>query len=203
MLRIRGNVDHLLDMASVLQEEATRENIVSVFDDGGYRELLLTRMFGLRKVAGRGGDDAIDDETGNRYELKTVNLIDTSGNLRRKPGITTCHHVNHEIIYRYRHVTGFLVGIFYINTPVRVYEVPIAALEHYFTAWETRLNTEAGLLHINNPKFNFDDIINHGHLLSHDARYDIYFQTVAGRTTGAILTSLHTTLRGIHTGRVR
>lgn len=198
MLRIRGEVTHLLEMARTLQEEATRENIISVFDDGGYRELLLIRMFGLRRVAGRGGDDGIDVATGNRYELKTVNLIDTSGELRRKPGITTCHHVNHDIIRRYRAVHGFVVGIFYINEPVRIYEVPIAELEPYFVAWENRLNTEQGLEHINNPKISFDDVINHGSLLFHDERYDVYFQTVAGRTSEAIMATLHTTLRNIY-----
>lgn len=175
-LKIKEDVKYLLDLADALQKEATKENIISVFDDGGFRELLLTKIFGLKKMAGRHGDDGLDEETGNQYELKTVNLIDTKGELRFRPGITTCHHVNDEIIKRYRAVSGFLVGIFYINDPVRIYEVPTKALEPYFTMWENRLKTEKGLEHINNPKFSFVDIINNGILHYHDKQYDEYFE---------------------------
>lgn len=177
-LKIREDVTYLLELADALQKEATKENIISVFDDGGFRELLLTKMFGLKKMAGRHGDDGLDEETGKHYELKTVNLIDTKGELRFRPGVTTCHHVNEEIITRYRAVSGFLVGIFYINEPVRIYEVPTEALEPYFSAWENRLRTEAGLKHINNPKISFNDILNNGVLHYHDKRYDEYFKTL-------------------------
>ncbi len=51
-------------------------------------------------MAGRHGDDGFDEETGKQYELKTVNPIETKGELRCRPGITTCHHVNDEIITR-------------------------------------------------------------------------------------------------------
>lgn len=175
-LKIKEDITYLLKLADALQVEATKENIISVFDDGGFRELLLTKMFGLKKMAGRHGDDGIDLETGNKYELKTVNLINTKGELRVRPGITTCHHVNYEIIKRYRAVSGFLVGIFYINDPVRIYEVSTKILEPYFTRWENRLNTEKELKHINNPKISFTDIINRGILHYHDKQYDIYFE---------------------------
>ncbi|MFB4260942.1 hypothetical protein ACE106_17495 [Shouchella clausii] len=174
----KSEICHLLDMANVLQDEATKNNIIHVFDDGGYRELLLTKMFGLQKIAGRHGDDGIDIGTGKQYELKTVNLIDTKGKLRHKPGITTCHHVNHEIIKRYRAVSGFLIGIFYINDPARIYEVPPKALEHHFKKWESRLLNEENLKHINNPKIPFLDIINEGILHYQDEMYDVYFEAI-------------------------
>lgn len=177
-LTIKEDVTYLLKMADVLQNEATKSNIISVFDDGGYRELLLTKMFGLSKVAGRHGDDGVDLETGNQYELKTVNLIDTKGNLRIRPGITTCHHVNHEIINRYRAVEAFLVGIFFINEPVRIYEISPQKLEPYFKQWEDRLNNEPNLNHINNPKISFVDIMNQGTLLYQNKEYDAYFNTI-------------------------
>lgn len=174
-----NTISHLLDMADVLQKEANKNNITNVFDDGGYRELLLTKMFGLTKMPGRHGDDGIDPLTGNQYELKTVNLINTSNFIRIKPGITTCHHVNHDIIKRYRSVAGFIVGIFYINDPVRIYEVSAENLETYFKNWENRLNTEGHLEHINNPKFSFEDIINFGVLHYKDSKYDEYFETLS------------------------
>lgn len=175
-------IAHLLDLAKQLQTEANKQNIIHVFDDGGYRELLLVKMFGLTKIPGRHGDDGIDPETGYQYELKTVNLVDTSGNLRLKPGITTCHHVNHEIIERYRNVKGFLIGIFYINDPARIYEIPTEVFEPYYSLWENRLNTEKGLNHINNPKFHFEYVLEHGILHYHNEKYDDFFNTGKNRT---------------------
>lgn len=174
-LTVKEDISHLLDMADTLQREANEHNIIHVFDDGGYRELLLVKMFGLTRLPGRHGDDGIDPETGAQYELKTVNLIDTSGNERRNPGITTCHHVNHEIIRRYRSVSGFLVGIFYLGIPARIYEVHPEDLENHFTKWENRLINEENLNHINNPKIPFRDIINNGILHYHDSEFDRYF----------------------------
>lgn len=196
-LTIKEDISYLLDMADVLQKEATDHNIISVFDDGGYRELLLTKMFGLNKMAGRHGDDGIDEATGQKYELKTVNLIDTEGKLRIKPYITTCHHLNNEIIKRYRSVNGFLVGIFYINEPARIYEIHPNKLESSLTHWENRLHSETGLIHINNPKFSFLDIINNGALLYKDIKYDIYFDTIIAnaRITPTLKTLIDTTLK--------
>ncbi|MHB1681202.1 MAG: PDDEXK family nuclease [Bacilli bacterium] len=171
-LHIRDHADKILALADAIQQEADKYDIIHVFDDGGYRELLLLKMFGLKKLAGRGGDDCIDPETGQQFELKTVNLIDTSGNLRKTPGITTCHHINHEVIERYRKVSAWIVGIFYFNRPVRIYEVPTLALELYFLKWEKRLLVEEELSHINNPKIPFQEVLKHGIKHYHDENYD-------------------------------
>lgn|GEM_PF-3426191 len=153
-LSIKGQIEDVLGLASKLQKYGTKKNIVSVFDDGGYRELLLATLFDLRLHLGRQGDDAYD-ELGNNFELKTVNLVDTSGKLRIKPGITTCHHVNQEIINRYRNLHAWLVGIFFINEPVEIYEISADKLESYLKTWEEQLKQST---HINNPKIRFDDI---------------------------------------------
>lgn len=178
-LIVKTSVKDLIELADGLQAEANKHNIIHVFDDGGYRELLLVKMFGLTRLPGRHGDDGLDPTTGFQYELKTVNLINTKGELRNKPGITTCHHVNHEIIKRYRAVSGFLVGIFHINKPARIYEVSAAALEPHFAKWEQRLLTEEGLKHINNPKIPYCDIVDKGILHYHDPDYDEYFTMCA------------------------
>ena len=68
-LSIKGNIDELLVLASKLQKYGTEKDIVSVFDDGGYRELLLATLFGLKLHKGRQGDDAYDEQ-GQNYELK-------------------------------------------------------------------------------------------------------------------------------------
>lgn len=157
-LSITGKIGELLELAAKLQKYGTDKNIVSVFDDGGYRELLLSTLFDIKLHTGRHGDDAYD-ESGNNFELKTVNLVDTSGNLRIKPGITTCHHVNQEIINRYRNLHAWLVGIFFVNEPVAIYEVPAEKLEPYLKIWEEQVKDKG---HINNPKIRFDDIRNMG-----------------------------------------
>lgn len=158
-LQISGNISELIDIAAKLQKFGTEKNIVSVFDDGGYRELLLATLFGLNLHVGRHGDDVTDSD--NNYEFKTVNLVDTSGKLRKNPGITTCHHVNHEIIRRYRNLHGWLIGIFFINEPVEIYELPASTFSSYLDAWENRLNTEL-IGHINNPKIRFSDVREQG-----------------------------------------
>lgn len=175
MLQIKGNITELIEIAAKLQKFGTEKNIVSVFDDGGYRELLLATLFGLELHVGRHGDDVIG--TNNNFELKTVNLVDTSGKLRKNPGITTCHHVNHEIIRRYRHLHGWLIGIFFINEPVEIYELSADAFSEYLDAWENRLNTE-NIGHINNPKIRFSDVRSKGTL--HYENKDLVAKYIGG-----------------------
>jgi hypothetical protein len=170
----KGDIEDIVKMADKVQEEANKYNIIHVFDDGGYRELLLLKLFNLKKIPGRLGNDAIDPLTKLNYELKTVNLINTKGKSRRKPGISTCHHVNNKIIDRYRGIKSWIIGIFYINKPVRIYEMQRENLEKYFIYWENKLNKE-DKTHINNPKIKFDDVINKGILLYSNSDYDSYF----------------------------
>lgn len=156
VIKATGDMKQLLSLAAALQVHGTKKDVVSVFDDGGFRELLLSTLFDLKLHNGRHGDDAYDSD-GNNYELKTVNLVDTSGNLRKNPGITTCHHVNAEIIKRYRNLHAWIVGIFFINEPVEIYELHPSHISHYLDAWEAVIGT-SGISHINNPKIKFSDL---------------------------------------------
>jgi len=160
MLSIKADITEILELAAKLQEHGTKNEIVSVFDDGGYRELLMGKLFGLQLHKGRHGDDATDSE-GHNYELKTVNLVDTSGKLRKNPGVTTCHHVNPIIIQRYRGLHAWLVGIFFVNEPVEIYELDPQFVSRTLDTWENRLRDE-DITHINNPKLKFQDIREHG-----------------------------------------
>lgn len=160
MLKATNDISIILELAAKLQYYGTRNEIVSVFDDGGYRELLMGELFDLDLHKGRHGDDATDSE-GRNYELKTVNLVDTSGRLRKNPGVTTCHHVNFEIIKRYRGLHAWVVGIFFINEPVEIYELDPKFIEQYLNQWQSRLENE-NITHINNPKIKMTDVREHG-----------------------------------------
>lgn len=160
MLKAKNDINQILDLATALQEIGTANEIVSVFDDGGYRELIMGKLFGLDLHKGRHGDDATDEQ-GFNYELKTVNLVNTSGKLRKNPGITTCHHVNHDIIKRYRNLHSWIIGIFFINEPVEIYELDPQYLAYTLDQWEKRLNNEP-ITHLNNPKLKLADVRSSG-----------------------------------------
>ncbi len=54
------------------QQLATKHGIADVFQDNGGKLLQIILLTGLRVMAGREGNDAVDDE-GREYELKSVN----------------------------------------------------------------------------------------------------------------------------------
>lgn len=149
------DVARLVALAHPLELEANRLGIFNVFDDGGYRTLLLLEMLGLKKArVGRLGDDACDAD-GRTFELKTVNLVDTQGREKRSyPGVTTEHTLRAENVRRYRATHAWVVGVFKANTPLDVHVVPTSALEPFFKAWEARIK-QAGNKEINNPKIPF------------------------------------------------
>src|SRR6266511_4188859 len=97
-----GRIDAIIELGSQLQDLATEHRIHNVFDDGGYKELILLTLFGLKKLE-REGDDATDAD-GNRYEVKTVARVDSRGRVKRNLGITTEHTLTRANIERYRRV---------------------------------------------------------------------------------------------------
>ena len=76
------------------QALATRHGIDDVFQDNGGKLLQVLLLTGLRVIAGREGNDAID-ENGNEFELKTVNVL-------KQKQFTTHHHLNPRILEKYR-----------------------------------------------------------------------------------------------------
>ena len=84
-----GNINDLLAMGERLQEAATGRAIHNVFDDGGYKELLLLTLFTLSKLD-RVGDDA-EDAQGRRYEIKTVARVSAAGKRKTCLSVTTEH----------------------------------------------------------------------------------------------------------------
>lgn len=153
-LTLSGDVQHIIELARPLEALANQAGIYNVFDDGGYRTLLLITMFDLKKPPGRLGDDATAAD-GRTFELKTINLINTKGEERTTyPGITTEHTLRQENINRYRKTSSWLIGVFKGNIPLDVWEVESSKLEPYYSLWETRI-AHAPNHEINNPKIPF------------------------------------------------
>lgn len=161
-LKLTGDVHHLIELAAPLEREANAVGIFNVFDDGGYRTLLMLKMFGLAKPqAGRLGDDARDSH-GRTYELKTINLIDTKGGLKDKyPGVTTEHTLRQENVDRYRACFAWLIGVFQGNQPLDVWMIRSSALEPHYKEWEKKI-AGAPNRETNNPKIPMAFVIEHG-----------------------------------------
>ena len=152
-----GDIRPLVEMGFALQTIATEHNIHNVFDDSGYKELLLLRLFNLRKLY-REGDDA-EDELQRRYEIKTVARVSSTGEVKRSLGVTTEHTLTQANIERYRAVYLWIVAVFKQSEPEVIYEITPGELEPFFKEWEIRLAGMQALaeprsapVHINNPK---------------------------------------------------
>jgi hypothetical protein len=162
-----GDIREVVEMGIALQAVATEHNIHNVFDDGGYKELLLLRLFNLRKLY-REGDDA-EDEEGRRYEIKTVARVSSIGEMKRTLGVTTEHTLTQANVDRYRAVFLWIIAVFNQSEPEAIYEITPAALEPFFSTWETRLaemqavaDPGSAPVHINNPKIPLKYVIEHG-----------------------------------------
>jgi hypothetical protein len=148
-----GDIRPLIKMGVALQAVATKHGIHNVFDDNGYKELLLLTLFGLRKLR-REGDDAIDAQD-RRYEMKTVARISSDGVRKSSLNVTTEHTMTLANIDRYRRGFMWIVAVFEGPRPEVVYEITPAALEPFFAKWEAILTGSEGAPardHINNPK---------------------------------------------------
>ncbi len=150
-LKLTGAVQHIIELAAPLEAEANQKGIFNVFDDGGYRTLLMLTMFDLTKPPGRLGDDAVDRH-GHRFELKTINLINTRGELKKSyPGVTTEHTLRQRNVDRYRACSAWLIGTFKGNQPLDIWVVASKVLEPYYRHWEQQI-AAAPNSEINNPK---------------------------------------------------
>jgi hypothetical protein len=162
-----GDIRQVVEMGIALQAIASQHNIHNVFDDGGYKELLLLRLFNLHKLY-REGDDAEDDD-GRRYEVKTVARVSSTGVVKRSLGITTEHTLTQANIDRYRQVFLWIVAVFNQSEPEAIYEITPAALEPFFRDWERKLAAQEAVAqvgsaprHINNPKIPLKFVLDNG-----------------------------------------
>lgn len=162
-----GDIWDVVELGIRLQRLAGQHNIHNVFDDGGYKELLLLRLFKLRKLY-REGDDA-EDEEGRRYEIKTVARVSSNGKIKTSLSVTTEHTLTLTNIDRYRNVHLWIVAVFRQSEPEAIYEVPPDKLEVFFSRWEGQLRGMQAVaargsapVHINNPKIPLGHIIRNG-----------------------------------------
>jgi hypothetical protein len=162
-----GDISAIVELGSRLQTKASAHNIHNVFDDGGYKELLLLTLFNLKKL-NRTGDDAVD-ATGRQYEIKTVARVSANGIRKPSLSVTTEHTLTIDNLRRYRRVHLWIVAVFDQAQPEAIYEITSAALEHYFGYWERRLREQTVLrvtggapVHLNNPKIPLSFIEQHG-----------------------------------------
>jgi hypothetical protein len=141
-----------------------------VFDDGGYKELLLLELFNLTKGGGRVGNDATD-MLGREYEIKTVARLNFKGERKKSLSITTEHTLTLDNIDRYRSVHLWIVAVFDQSTPEAIYEIHPRNLEPYFAQWEATLQKQIEIdarrgggarPHLNNPKIPLNFVARHG-----------------------------------------
>lgn len=182
-----GDIRPLVEMGVQLQRQASARHIHNVFDDGGYKELLMLTLFDLRKLD-REGDDA-EDSDGRRYEMKTVARVNARGQRKASLSVTTEHTLTLTNIDRYRRTFLWIVAVFDQSQPEAIYEITPAALEPYFSNWENRLLGQAEARatgsapdHLNNPKIPLSFIAKHGTRVWPAADLHLPLQVEAGLT---------------------
>lgn len=138
-----------------LQELADKHGIHDIFQDNGGKLLQVLLLTGLKVLPGREGNDAIDD-SGNEYELKSVNTLLTKS-------FSTHHHMNPTIIEKYRKV-DWIFAVYEGIKLLSIHQLTPADLEFYYNKWETKWYDDGGK-DINNPKIPLKYVLEHGKVL--------------------------------------
>ena len=125
-----------------LKQLAREYGIFDIFQDNGGKVVQLLIKLGLKTSPGREGNDAIDQE-GGEYELKTINYALTNQ-------VSTHHHLNKDILDKYRKVKAWYFGIYEHSDLWEVWKVPPSALEDLFQHWELQIDQKGK--EPNNPK---------------------------------------------------
>lgn len=154
----RSDLERLQTALAAIQELQSLANeygINDVFQDNRGKVLQVLILLGLRISPGREGNDAIDAEE-NEYELKTINRL-----LSRS--VTTHHHLNLDILAKYRAVRAWYIAVYEGIVLKAIYKVDSASLEPKFSYWESRIR--GGMESINNPKIPLGLIEREGELV--------------------------------------
>ena len=126
------------------QNLADEYGINDILQDNGGKVLQVLILLGLRGSPGREGNDAVDEE-GNEYELKTINR-----SLRKNAGVTTHHHLNQDILKKYRGVKAWYIAIYESVELREIWMVMPSELEPLFQQWEEKIIANG--IPLNNPK---------------------------------------------------
>ncbi|HEJ9415054.1 TPA: restriction endonuclease [Proteus mirabilis] len=134
------------------QDLALKHGINDIFQDNGGKLLQVLLITGLTVLPGREGNDAVDN-TGQEYELKSINIDLTKG-------FSTHHHMNPVIIAKYRQVP-WIFAIYRGIAIESIYRLEPKDLEFYYNKWERKWYSD-GHKDINNPKIPVKYVIEHG-----------------------------------------
>ena len=134
------------------QKLASKHGIDDIFQDNGGKILQVLLITGLRRVAGREGNDAVDDD-GQEYELKSVNIALTKS-------FSTHHHMNPTIIAKYRKVP-WIFAVYRGIELLEIYRLEPIDMEPWYRKWEDKWHADGGK-DINNPKVPLSYVREHG-----------------------------------------
>lgn len=137
-----------------LTQLAQTFGIDDIFQDNGAKILQQCIYMNMKKLKDREGNDAVD-ELGNEWELKSANEMLVSG-------FSTHHHLNHDVLAKYRTVP-WMFSFYNHSHLTEIYVMSAADLEPLFQIWESDLNgtkvRRSGVKgkrdHLNNPKIPF------------------------------------------------
>ena len=155
-----SDIDRLqsaFDGIGEMQKLADEYGINDILQDNGGKVLQVLILLGLRISPGREGNDAIDTDN-NEYELKTLNRA-----LNKNAGVTTHHHLNGDILNKYRSVKAWYIAVYEGIQLIEIYKVSPSILEEKFRQWEIKLQTQDS---INNPKIPMK-LVRQGELVYH------------------------------------
>jgi hypothetical protein len=137
-----AELTRLMPSIRELQCLASKHGIDDIFQDNGGKILQILLCTGLTVLTGREGNDA-RDENGREYELKSVNI-------RLTQSFSTHHHMNPQIIAKYRQV-DWVFAVYDGIELVEIYLLTPSQIEPYFTRWAKKW-VDDGNKDINNPK---------------------------------------------------
>ena len=136
------------------QELARLHGVPDIFQDNGGKILQIALLLGITLLPGREGNDAVDVTTKGEFELKTLN-IENGG------GFTTHHHLNHDILEKYKKVE-WIFATYNVIEIRSIWILTPEKMQFWFEKWAKMLETRN---HINNPKISKAFVQARGQLL--------------------------------------
>lgn len=140
-VRDKTTVDILWKQLGTLQDVAEEYGIENIFQDNGAEILQQLVYLNMHAVPGREGNDGVDIN-GCEWEMKSIDIS------KNNSGITTNHHLNADIIEKYKTVP-WSISIYDRIHLKKIYVVGNKQLHEIFQEWEQLLQSKDTL---NNPK---------------------------------------------------
>ncbi len=152
----KAAVDTLWRQLETLQDIAAQKGIYNIFQDNGAEILQQLVYLNFAVVPGREGNDGVD-RNGCEWEMKSLDIS-------RTRNITTNHHLNYDIIDKYRTVP-WSISLYDGIHLVAIYIIGREAMEPWYQKWEGQLQLRDSL---NNPKIPLRYVEENGILIYRD-----------------------------------